>query len=503
MSANPKLLNKNLPLTLAGVDFAGDFPALFFPLVTFGVAAFGDFAGDLPLCPAVFFAGVACFGAAVTGIDSFSGLFTFLGETSFAGDFAAFCVTFFAGPTAFGVLTFIPLRVVLAFGVAAAGDGTDGFSGEATFVGCFPLRPTFLTGVVVFGVAAFLPLRVVFAFGVATTGDSAASFTGLSIFFGEAAFLPPFLTGVAVFGVATFLPLRVVFAFGVATTGDGAASLTGLFCFFGEAAFLPPFLTGVAAFGVAAFFPLRVAFGFGDATGVGADSFTGLSTFAFLAGETALTGVLAPRFPRVTFFTGVAGFGVAAFLPLRTRVTGDWADSFTGLSTFAFLGGEAAFAGDFPRLPRVAFGVAVFAGVATFGCPLVALPLPFAGVAAFGVAAFGFPLVDRPFVVLTGVADFFTTGAATGDSGLGVSTFGFPRVDRPFAFGVAAFLTGDAFLGFPLERDATAFGGDSTSAGGDATFTGEAVFFPCPLRPFGVAGLAGDDTTFLPLVALP
>ena len=60
------------------------------------------------------------------------------------------------------------------------------------------------------------------------------------------------------------------------------------------------------------------------------------------------------------------------------------------------------------------------------------------------------------------------------------------------------------FLGLSLvERDAAAFGGDSTLVGRDATFTGDVVFFPCPLRPFGVAGLTGDDTTFLPLVALP
>ena len=373
---------------------------------------------------------------------------------------------------------------------------------EPSFAGCFPRRPTFLTGVAVFGVAAFLPLRVLFALGVATTGDTTASFTGLATFFGEAAFLPPFLTGVAAFGVAAFLPLRVVFALGVATTGDTTASFTGLATFFGEAAFLPPFLTSVAAFGVAAFFPLRVAFSFGVSIGVGMDSFTGLSTLAFFAGETALTGVLAPRFPRGTFLVGDAGFGVAVFLPLRA--TDDGTDSFTGLSTFAFLAGEDAFTGDLPRLPRVALGVAVFAGLETFGWPLVALPLPFAGVAAFGVDALGLPLVDRPVVVLVGVKDFSTTGAATGDSGLGVSTFGFPRVDRPFAFGVTVFLTGDAFLGFPLvERDAAAFGEDSTSAGGDATATGDVVFFPNPLRPFGVTGLAGDDTTFLPLVAFP
>ena len=142
MSPKPKLLNKTLPLTLAGVDFAGDFPALFFPLVAFGVATLGDFTGDLPLRPTVFFAGVARFGVAITGVDSFSGLFTFLGETDFAGDFPAFRAPFLAGPAALGVLTFIPLRVVLAFGVAEAGDGTDGFSGKAAFVGCFPLRPT-------------------------------------------------------------------------------------------------------------------------------------------------------------------------------------------------------------------------------------------------------------------------------------------------------------------------------------------------------------------------
>ena len=109
----------------------------------------------------------------------------------------------------------------------------------------------------------------------------------------------------------------------------------------------------------------------------------------------------------MTFLAGVAGFVLQSSYLFGEGSLGTGRDSFTGLSTFAFLGGEAAFAGDFPRLPRVAFGVAVFAGVATFGCPLVALPLPFAGVATFGVTALGFPLVDRPFVVLAGVTDFF------------------------------------------------------------------------------------------------
>ena len=87
----------------------GDFSALLFPLVAFGVAAFGDFTGDLPLRPAAFFAGVA-----VTGVNSFTRLSTFLGETAFTGDFPAFRPPFLAVAAAF--------RVVVVFGVTATGD---------------------------------------------------------------------------------------------------------------------------------------------------------------------------------------------------------------------------------------------------------------------------------------------------------------------------------------------------------------------------------------------